>query len=143
MNIKKIIIIILGIFLMVGIFLIVSRGKTRPTDLPSNERSKEGAPVMTEGAKKEMQESSYASGISLKITHPQANATVTNSSLTVKGTTSPNAEVFINDKELKADDSGNFTTTIILDEGENPIIVVANDAEGNSAEEQILVTLQE
>ena len=127
-----------------GIYLAQSQKKgLRPSDIPTTTRSNEGSSVVTEGAKKEMQESSYTSGISLKITHPQPNAIITNSSLTVKGKTTPNAEVFINDEELKANASGDFAATIILDEGENPIIVAVNDDEGNSAEQQLLVTYQQ
>ena len=143
MNKNKLIIITLCVFVILGIFLIVSQGKLRPTDLPAEKQSDEGAPVMTEGAKEELQEESYIDGISLKITSPQPNTTVSSSTLVVKGTTNPRAEVFINDTETKADANGNFVATITLDEGENAIIVVVNDDEGNSAEQQLLVTYQQ
>lgn len=105
-------------------------------------QAQQGDAVITEGAQKQAKQESYTSGISLQITQPQPNTTVSNPTITVSGKTSPNADVFVNDKELKANATGNFTTTITLDEGENPIIVVANDADGNSAEQQILVTYQ-
>lgn len=78
--------------------------------------------------------------ITLSVTSPLNNATVTFPALTVRGKTAPNAEVFVNDVDTKADASGNFSASITLDEGENPVVIVANDANGNSAEQDIMVT---
>jgi hypothetical protein len=58
----------------------------------------------------------------------------------VQGKTSANAEVFVNDKEAKADASGSFSIAIVLDEGENIISVAANDASGNYASQDLTVT---
>lgn len=134
------------IILILGIFLMKSQGKRLPQKLNSNNSSTtqttEGAPVITEGAKEQMKQESYTNGIKLQIIEPLPNTTVSSSTLTIKGKTSSGAEVFVNDKQLKSDATGNFATKITLDEGENPIVVVANDADGNSAEQQILVTYQ-
>lgn len=134
------------IILILGIFLMKSQGKRLPQKLNSNNSSTtqttEGAPVITEGAKEQMKQESYTNGIKLQIIEPLPNTTVSSSTLTIKGKTSSDAEVFVNDKQLKSDATGNFATKITLDEGENPIVVVANDADGNSAEQQILVTYQ-
>lgn len=78
--------------------------------------------------------------ISLLISSPLNGATVTRSSLTVRGKTAANAEVFVNELETKADASGNFSISVTLDEGENYIIVMANDAAGNVAEAELTVT---
>lgn len=78
--------------------------------------------------------------ISLNIISPQDGAVVTSASVTASGKTVPKADVIINDIELKANAQGNFSTTIILDEGENTITVVANDENGNFAEKEITVT---
>lgn len=78
--------------------------------------------------------------ISLTVTSPQAGATVTNSRLTVTGKTSPKAEVYVNEAELFADSAGNFSATITLDEGENPVVVTAVDENGNMAEKDFVVT---
>lgn len=78
--------------------------------------------------------------ISLSISSPPNGATVTRSSLTVRGKTAANAEVFVNELETKADASGNFSISVTLDEGENYIIVMANDAAGNVAEAELTVT---
>ncbi len=78
--------------------------------------------------------------IALSISSPSNGATVTKSSLKVKGKTTAGAEVFVNELETKADADGNFSVSITLDEGENFIIVMANDASGNVAEAELTVT---
>lgn len=78
--------------------------------------------------------------ITLTVTSPANNATVTSGTVIVRGKTVPNADVFVNDAETKADASGNFSASLTLDEGENPIVVVANDTNGDTAEQNILVT---
>ncbi len=80
--------------------------------------------------------------ITLDITSPQNGATVTTSAVTVAGKTVPNADVNVNDVSLKADAQGNFSTRLTLDEGDNMIDVVANDANGNNSEQEITVTYQ-
>lgn len=81
-----------------------------------------------------------ASGITLSISTPANNSTVTTPALTVKGKSVPKAEVFVNDEETKADSSGNFSATLTLDEGENYILVVANDDIGNYSEKELYIT---
>ncbi|MEK7129420.1 MAG: Ig-like domain-containing protein [Patescibacteria group bacterium] len=78
--------------------------------------------------------------MTLMVTSPANGATVTNASLTVSGKTAPRAEVFVNEKETKADANGNFSVNITLDEGENSIVLIANDADGNVAEKELTVT---
>ncbi len=78
----------------------------------------------------------------LEIYQPQNGITVNNSSLTIEGRTTAFASVFINEKELRADGVGRFSTVITLDEGENTIIIVANDEEGNYEEKEIKVVLE-
>jgi hypothetical protein len=46
----------------------------------------------------------------------------------------------VNDQELTSNADGSFSTTVLLDEGENYISVVAYDEVGNSAERELLVT---
>lgn len=78
--------------------------------------------------------------ISLTVSQPVNNTVVKTPTITVMGKTIPNADVTVNDKDLKADAQGNFSVSITLDEGDNTVIVVANDAQGNSAEKDINVT---
>lgn len=79
--------------------------------------------------------------ISLTITSPKDGAMLGSTNVTVTGKTSPKAEVFINDVEGMADANGNFSINIGLEEGQNQLIIDANDASGNVAEETIMVTV--
>ncbi len=80
--------------------------------------------------------------ISVTVSSPQNGATLSNGSVTVTGKTSPNADVFVNDQETHADANGNFSAKVSLDEGQNQIIVTANDSYGNAAEQDLNVTVQ-
>lgn len=77
----------------------------------------------------------------LTISEPSNNATVSTSTITVKGRTVANADVSVNEKDVKADAQGNFLTTISLDEGENIISILAVDQLGNFVEQDLLMTL--
>lgn len=78
--------------------------------------------------------------IPLAITYPKDKSTVASSAITIKGQTTPNAEIAVNEIDTKADSSGNFSAAVSLDEGENTIIVVANDQNGNYSEKEVTVT---
>ncbi|MBU0998420.1 hypothetical protein KJ570_02750 [Patescibacteria group bacterium] len=80
--------------------------------------------------------------IFLDIVSPKDMDTVSSSLLTIKGTTVASAEIFINDKETKADKSGNFSVNITLEEGENILTIIMNDSLGNYIEKQLTVTLE-
>lgn len=81
-------------------------------------------------------------GFYLEIISPKDKEISNTSNLVIKGKTIPFAQVFINDKETKADNKGNFSLNYLLDEGENEIIIVANDDLGNYAEKNLKVQLQ-
>lgn len=78
--------------------------------------------------------------ITLAITSPANGSTVTNPNLVLQGVTLPKADVFVNDSEVMADAKGNFTIQVALDEGDNTIVVTANDANGSYAEKEMTVT---
>ena len=99
--------------------------------------SEELSGIPTAAAKDDV---SAVSGITLTISTPSNNATVSSGSLTVKGKTVAGAEVFVNDLETKADASGNFSATMTLEEGDNYILIVANDAAGNYSEKELSIT---
>ncbi len=80
--------------------------------------------------------------IFLTVTEPKDKATVNSSSVTIKGKTTAGATVFINDKEVRADNGGNFSARATLEEGENTVVIVANDADGNYIEKEIMITLE-
>ncbi|OGK16678.1 hypothetical protein A2774_00050 [Candidatus Roizmanbacteria bacterium RIFCSPHIGHO2_01_FULL_39_12c] len=79
------------------------------------------------------------SQITLVIQNPADGAMVTDSSLTVSGVTDANAEVFVNEFELEADEEGNFSQELTLEEGENIIVITAVDEAGNFAERELTV----
>lgn len=81
-----------------------------------------------------------ASTMTVSVSSPVNGATVSTSPVTVKGKTQPKAEVYVNDVSTVADAAGSFMVQLPLDEGENPIIVVANDADGNMAETELTIT---
>jgi hypothetical protein len=83
-----------------------------------------------------------AGEIPLTISQPAGGTTVNRPSVTVKGKTAPRAEVFVNDYQTAADSKGNFSATLSLDEGENYLVVVANDTNGQSAEQEITVNYE-
>jgi cytoskeletal protein RodZ len=139
MNKPLVIFVIIVIFLGVILLVVQSSKKeaisTSRTDSQNQENTGSKSSSSDEDTKKP-----YTDGLSLTILAPQNNSTVTSSTVIVSGKTSPGAEVAINDTELRANGAGDFSTAISLDEGENPLIIVANDAEGNSAEKEISVT---
>ncbi len=83
-----------------------------------------------------------ASQIPLTVSSPASNSTVASPTVSVSGKTTAGAEVFANDQIGRADNQGNFYFQVSLDEGENEILILANDKSGNSAEKDIVVTYQ-
>lgn len=100
----------------------------------------QSSPNSTEIAEKAPSSIKNISQITLDVVSPQNNSTVKDGAIIVSGKTLPNADVFVNDKELKADAYGNFSTSTVLDEGPNIVVVAANDAAGNISEREIAVT---
>ncbi len=139
---KLLIFLVLVIIVVAGVYLYRKRNRLMqqnpnlpgnavlPTEMPSTTTPSTGTDMTNPGQQQ----------ISLTITAPQNNSTVTTASVQVAGKTVPNADVSVNDQDLKADAQGNFTATVGLDWGDNMIDVVANDAQGNSAEQEITVT---
>jgi len=84
---------------------------------------------------------SSLSKINLLVTEPLEGETVTNSAITIKGVTNPNATVFINEKEIKADSNGNFMTSLVIEEGENLLVIIAHDEYGNYIEKELAINM--
>jgi len=80
------------------------------------------------------------SQIDLLISSPPSGAEIDSTSIAVTGTTGKNVNVMVNEQELISNEDGTFKTTVLLDEGENYISIVAYDELGNSAEREIMVT---
>jgi hypothetical protein len=69
--------------------------------------------------------------LSLVVTQPQDDYITDVDTVEVKGHTSPGAVVSVNEDVAIADNQGDFTVTVTLDEGPNIIDVVASDDAGN------------
>ncbi len=80
-----------------------------------------------------------SNNLRLTVTSPKDGQQFTSSSATIVGETEPNADVSVNDKEIKANASGKFQTTITLDDGDNPIYIFASNQNGDFAEWQATV----
>lgn len=127
MKYQKLIIIILALVFISGCNLVKRNNQAQKTD---NQQPITNLSSPSSFPQEEMGETS----INLKISSPQEEENFNTSRITVSGNTSPNAEVFINDKELKADKNGLFKTSLDLEEGENYLFISANDEWGNFAE---------
>jgi hypothetical protein len=77
------------------------------------------------------QEENAPGGLLLEVTEPQDAIIVKTNTIKVSGTTSPDAEVSINDQFVVIDTSGRFTTTVSLEQGPNALEVTASDSNGN------------
>jgi len=80
--------------------------------------------------------------ITLTVTDPKNQEVVSSSPVVVKGKTVADAQVFVNDAETKADSGGYFSVSLPIDEGENEIVIVANNDNGEYAEQTITVALE-
>lgn len=133
---KKIIILIslaVVVLLVIIIFGKFLRGRARLASSSNFVATSQPSQLQTSDT------SSGSGNINLDISSPSNGQVVTSSSITVRGTTTPNAEVSVNEVDTSADSSGAFSAAINLDEGDNVISVVANDAKGNFIEKDVNV----
>lgn len=144
MNIK--IIYSIGLLLLVGlVFFGIYKQRTIQKSASTQNTalsSQDDQAVLTPTVAPTTTPISTNAGLTLTVTSPTSGQTVTTSQITIRGKTAPLAEVFVNDVELKADASGNFSQGMTLEEGENYILVVANDTDGNFAEKELSVTYE-
>jgi bacillopeptidase F len=75
----------------------------------------------------------------LTVTSPIDSATVSTSTVTVQGQTTPGATVTVNGNSDVADANGNFSIDVSLDNGPNAINVIAIDDNGNQGEVLLMV----
>lgn len=137
---------ILGIVLLLLIgtgIMVFSANRSKPA--PINDKPIQNNPVViTETVTK----SADAKGqydqnqIPLIIITPLDDSVTSTPQLTIKGQTLAKADVFINDVSIAADATGNFVTTLDLEEGENEINITVNDALGNYSEKELLITYE-
>jgi hypothetical protein len=143
-----IIILIFTLIFVGSIWIAKEKGLLKsPQEVLNGEEKQLGGKSDTTGEKKTDEnvegssETKYQESLALTITSPTDGTTVSSANFNVIGKTTPGSEVFVNDKETKADTGGNFSVNITVDEGENVIVVAANDPEGNYIEKEIKVTL--
>lgn len=77
--------------------------------------------------------------INLLISSPVSGVTVDSSSISVSGTTGSNINVVVNNQDLISNADGTFKTSVLLDEGENYISIVAYNDSGEVTEREILI----
>jgi hypothetical protein len=131
---KKISIIIFVILLLVaGVWLVFYMRRVREGNTVSTIQTPEAGNVVQSPLPTVAQ-------IPLTITSPASGSSSIIPTVIIKGVTSPTAEVFINDAQVTADARGNFTVQVTLDEGENTLVVTANDANGNYSEQDLIIT---
>lgn len=136
-----IVVVVLLLLFLVLVIVAVSGLGNKPAEEVSLENSTiqtAPSPTVTEAPIS----TDISEGMTIIVTEPIDKSTVTTAVVSVKGTASANADVFVNEKEIKANAKGNFTTTVELDEGENVISIIANDADGNYAEKDITITYE-
>jgi len=138
---QKIPLIIAGtvvlILLLIGVYLQMQQAKIQKEKI-LQERVVVSTPTPSP-IPKETLIGALESSITLTITAPLDKTTVKTNSILVKGKTTSKAEIFVNDKETIADANGNFSVLLPLEEGDNQVLVVANDADGNVTEKELTV----
>ena len=135
------IILVIVFVLAVGFFVLVYPQMTAPVTVAPIETPKtQTTPAKTLPQTPTAQ--TTIEQIKLTVTSPADKATVTTSSLTISGETVPNADVAVNELELKANHAGKFSGKLTLSEGDNPVVITAVDTNGNYAEKEITVTYE-
>ncbi|MCL4364471.1 hypothetical protein M1328_04510 [Patescibacteria group bacterium] len=127
--------LIVLVLLGFGLYYLSRVKETVPSVNQTNTVSTGVTPTVSE-------EKPILSGMSLEVTSPVDKSTVSTPTVNVSGKTSPGADVFVNEKQLKADNQGNFSVNYNLLEGENDFYITVNDSFGNYAEKMIVVNLQ-
>jgi len=76
----------------------------------------------------------------LEISSPQDKTTVNNQEIILKGKTDNEIYIKINEIPVVVDATGNFSTPIRLKDGDNNIVVIAEDVAGNRETKNLIVT---
>lgn len=78
----------------------------------------------------------------LEISEPTDNFVTNNQEIRVKGNTEKETYIHVNDLPVVVDASGNFETTIRLKDGDNQVVITAQDIAGNTETKSLKVTYQ-
>lgn len=135
--------VLFGIIGVIVVLLILLSSKTRrqstqtaaPREKVTTENEFAGQNKVSDTGGKQP----VAANFTLKITSPVQGQKVTSVTVLVTGQTVPNAEVYVNEIDAKADANGKFSVSYPLEEGENYLIIGASDDNGNSDEQQLMV----
>ncbi len=76
----------------------------------------------------------------LTLEEPENGFETSDARLEIKGTTEPNASVFVNQHQAVVQPNGNFVFNTLLNEGENTLIIEAVDRAGNKTVQELTVT---
>lgn len=141
---KKYLPVFIVIFFAVVVFIFLQKNNSAINKIlnSKNENTKVVEEETSKSADLVKETVSQSEKIFLEVDQPKTGTTVNNSIVNINGKTIPNAYIFINEQELKADINGNFASATTLEEGENYILIVASDDLGNSIEKDILVNLE-
>lgn len=138
---KKILLVfLLGVVAVLGYYFYQGRSFNKQKIIEKVKR--EVLKKETTERKEKSESQSPSTPLFLEINSPQSGTVVHNPTIIVSGKTLPEAEVFINDKETQADNQGNFSLSVSLDEGENTLVILANDKEGNYQEKELTIVLE-
>lgn len=80
-----------------------------------------------------------STSVTLNITQPQDETTVSTATVQVKGVTAGDATVDVNGIMVDVGADGAFSTTVTLEQGPNSIQVTASDSQGNESSQIITV----
>ncbi|MDO9028779.1 MAG: Ig-like domain-containing protein [Candidatus Roizmanbacteria bacterium] len=78
----------------------------------------------------------------LEIAEPADNLTTNNQEIKVKGSTDKEVYIHVNDLPVVVDANGGFETTVRLKDGDNQIVITAQDIAGNMETKSLKVTYQ-
>ena len=136
--------ILAGVLVIVGIlaggaYITRNRQTNGQSTVVGNIQTTPGETGTVDQLNSDLNNVASAMDLKLEVVSPKDGEIANKQMLTVKGISSPGASVAINDVETKADKDGNFSISIKLDQGENTVIVLANDEAGNIAEKDLVV----
>ena len=130
---------LVGLIGVLSLMMFYPKSKTNPL---SKETPTPKVTVANEFEQKPTDNTNNTNGekFTFQVTSPTNKSTVKTAQVTVVGKTEQDADVFVNEIESKADASGNFKVNYTLEEGENYLIVGANNDSGNYDESELTLT---
>ncbi len=110
---------------------------TQPTAPPSE--AQQPAPAPSQPSSPPETHIETEASFFLEVMTPQDELVLTAPSIEVKGMTTPDAVVSVNDAVAEVNADGSFSMTVVLEEGPNIIEVLSSDFQGN--EESKIITV--